>query len=301
MVRCGTYSIVARDSETGELGVGVQSHWFSVGPLVPWARPGVGAVATQANVKVSYGPRALDLLAAGATPKSALGRLTAADPSAHTRQVAIVDAEGGVAAHTGAMCIAFAGHVVSAGVSCQGNMLASDRVWPAMLEAFQASAGPLAVRLLAALDSAEGEGGDARGRQSAALLVVPAQGESWQRLVSLRVEDHPEPLAELRRLLQLHDAYALADEADGLAGAGRHREAADLYMKASELAPGNEELRFWAGLGIAHGDLEAGVSYVREVIEEQPRWAKLLVRLPAAMAPTAAEVAKRLGLEPKDR
>jgi uncharacterized Ntn-hydrolase superfamily protein len=175
-------------------------------------------------------------------------------------------------------------------------MLASDRVWPALLEGFRNASGPLAQRLLEALDAAEREGGDARGRQSAALLVVPAEGEPWHTLVSLRVEDHPTPLVELRRLLGLHEAYALADEADALVGAGRHEEAAALYERASGLAPGNHELRFWAGLGIAQGDLEAGCARVRAVIEEEPRWAEMLVRLPPEMAPTAATVAARLGL-----
>lgn len=152
MRRQGTYSIVARDSETGEMGVGVQSHWFSVGPLVPWARPGVGAVATQANVEVSYGPRALDLLAAGASAGEALARLTAADPGARTRQVAMVDGRGASAVHTGDLCVAHAGHVISESASCQGNMLASDEVWPTMLEAYASTRGRLPRRLLAALD-----------------------------------------------------------------------------------------------------------------------------------------------------
>lgn len=296
MSRRGTYSIVVRDPQTGELGIGVQSHWFSVGPLVPWARPGVGAVATQANVEVAYGPRTLELLAAGVAPDEALRRLLAADPAAQTRQVGIVSADGSVAAHTGAACIQFAGHTTAEAISSQGNMLASERVWPAMLEAFQQSEGPLAARLLAALDAGEGEGGDARGRQSAALLVVPAHGEPWQTLVSLRVEDHPAPLVELRRLLELHDAYALADRADSLVGDGRHAEATRLYEQASELAPGNRELRFWAGLGIAQSDLETGASYVAEVIADEDRWAHLLARLPPEMAPAAGAVMARLGL-----
>lgn len=296
MSRVGTYSIVARDGETGEFGIGVQSHWFSVGPLVPWARPGVGAVATQATVEVSYGPRALDLMAAGASASEALSELTAADPGERSRQVAIVDAHGAAAAHTGEMCVQHAGHLIDGSVACQGNMLASDQVWPAMLETFQNTSGPLAQRLLEALDAAERAGGDARGRQSAALLVVPAEGEPWQTLVSLRVEDDPTPLVELRRLLALHDAYALADEGDALVGAGRHAEAAELYERASDLAPGNYELRFWAGLGIAQGDLEAGAARVREVIAQEPRWGSFLARLPSDMAPTAAAVAARLGL-----
>jgi uncharacterized Ntn-hydrolase superfamily protein len=195
-----TYSIVARDGQTGELGVAVQSHWFSVGPIVPWARPGVGAIATQANVEVSYGPHGLDLLEQGASASEALERLLAEDPGAGTRQVAVLDASGGVSVHTGADCMAAAGHVAGEGVSCQANIMATDTVWEAMLDTFTAASGPLRERLLAALDAAEEAGGDVRGRQSAAILIVPGRGEAWESLVSLRVEDHPEPLHELRRL-----------------------------------------------------------------------------------------------------
>jgi uncharacterized Ntn-hydrolase superfamily protein len=282
---------VARDPRTGELGVAVQSHWFSVGPIVPWARPGVGAVATQANAEPGYGPRALDALAAGAAPDAALGRLTGADPAAASRQVAVIDARGAVAVHTGPACIAFAGHAVGDGVACQANMMAAPGVWPAMLAAFEGAAGPLARRLLAALDAAEEAGGDARGRQSATLLVVPAAGEPWETQVSLRVEDHEEPLRELRRLLGLADAYRLAGEADELSGLGRHDEAAVLYRRAAELAPGNHELLFWAGLGAAQaGDLQAALRDVRAAIELRPSWRELLARIPPEMAPAAAQV-----------
>ena len=291
-----TYSIVARDRDTGEVGVAVQSHWFSVGSLVTWARPGIGAVATQANVDPGYGPRALDLLTAGTPAPAALGELLAADPGRESRQVAVVDGAGGVAAHTGTACMAFAGHVTGAGVSCQANIMASERVWPAMLEAFIATTGSLGERLLDALDAAEREGGDLRGRQSAAILVVPLEGEPWRTTVSLRVEDHPDPLPELRRLVGLRDAYALAGRADELQGAGRHDEAARLYVEASERAPGNHELLFWAGLGTAHaGDLDAGVAQVQAAIALQPTWRELLGRLPADAAPSAAAVLARLG------
>ena len=289
--RHGTYSIVARDPRSGELGVAVQSHWFSVGPIVPWAAPGVGAIATQANVEVSYGPRGLDLLRQGLTAEDSLARLVAEDSGAAGRQVAIVDARGNVAAHTGESCIAFAGHTTGDAVSCQANIMASERVWPAMLEAFSRAAGTLSTRLMAALDAAEAEGGDARGRQSAAILVVPAEGESWQSAVSLRVEDHPEPLAELRRLLRLHEAYELAGRADELVNEGRHDQAATLYQRAGELAPDNHELRFWAGLGAAQaGDLETGVGHVRAAIEQHPGWRELLGRLPSDVAPAASGV-----------
>jgi uncharacterized Ntn-hydrolase superfamily protein len=290
-----TYSIVARDPDTGELGVAVQSHWFSVGSLVTWARPGIGAVATQANVDPGYGPRALDLLAAGTTASAALAELVAADPGRESRQVAVLDAAGRVAAHTGTACMAFAGHVTGDGVSCQANIMASATVWPAMLEAFKAAAGSLDQRLLAALDAAEREGGDLRGRQSAAILVVPPEGEPWRAAVSLRVEDHPDPLPELRRLIALHHAYGLANEADELLNSGRHDEAARLYAEASERAPGNHELLFWAGLGTAQaGDLDAGVTQVRAAIALQPSWRELLGRLPADVAPAAAAVLARL-------
>lgn len=290
-----TYSILARDPETGQLGVAVQSHWFSVGPIVPWARPGVGAVATQANALVSYGPRALELLAEGVGAQEALAQLLAEDPSAATRQVAVVDAGGAVAVHTGDLCIPFAGHAAGSGVSCQANIMASEEVWPAMLAAFDRADGPLGGRLLDALDAAERAGGDARGRQSAALLVVPASGEPWETVVSLRVEDHPEPLAELRRLVGIHDAYTLADRADELAGEGRHDEAAQVAREAWELAPGSHELRFWAGLGLAQGgDLEAGAAQVRAAIAAHAPWRELLARLPAALAPSAAAVRERL-------
>ena len=291
-----TYSIVARDPETGELGVAVQSHWFSVGPIVPWAAPGVGAVATQANVEVSYGPRALELLSGGLDAEEALARLIAEDSGSAGRQVAVVDAAGRVAVHTGEACIALAGHIAAGGVSCQANIMRSESVWPAMLDAFQSTAGTLTMRLLAALDAAEEAGGDLRGRQSAAILVVPAEGERWRTAVSLRVEDHPAPLPELRRLVQLHRAYALASQADVCVNAGRHDEAGELFRRASELAPDNHELRFWAGLGAAQGgDIDAGVAQVREAIAQHPGWRELIERLPPEVAPSAAAVRDRLG------
>jgi uncharacterized Ntn-hydrolase superfamily protein len=293
--RQGTYSIVARDADTGELGVAVQSHWFSVGPLVPWAMPGVGAVATQANIDVAYGPRALVLLADGASAGQALAQLVAEDSGAAGRQVAVVDGQGRVGAHTGEACMPFAGHAVGAGVSCQANIMASSDVWPAMLEAFSSASGSLTVRLLAALDAGEAAGGDIRGRQSAAILVVPAAGNGWESVVSLRVEDHPEPLHELRRLITLHDAYVLAGQADWLVNEERFDEAAELYQQASALAPDNHELRFWSGLGAAQvGDLESGVAQVRDAIAQQPGWAELLPRLGPDVAPAAAEVHARL-------
>jgi uncharacterized Ntn-hydrolase superfamily protein len=291
-----TYSIVARDAATGELGVAVQSHWFSVGPLVPWAIPGVGAVATQANVEAAHGPHGLALLRDGLSAPSALERLLSGDPGRAGRQVAIVDATGVAAAHTGISCMPEAGHAIGDGVSCQANIMASARVWPAMLGAFEAMHAPLARRLMAALDAGEREGGDVRGRQSAALLVVPAEGEGWETKISLRVEDHPEPLDELKRLVGLWEAYELAGQGDALVNEGRHDEASRLYEKASELAPENHELLFWAGLGAAQrGELDIAVARVRRAIAVQPGWEVLLRRLPLDVAPSAPAVLERLG------
>ena len=297
-MRRGTYSIVARDAATGELGVAVQSHWFSVGPIVPWAEPGVGAVATQSIAEPAYGPNALGLLREGASAESALADLVATDEQGPFRQVAVVDAQGRVAVHTGEGCIPFAGDVTGKGFSCQANMMASEEVWPAMAEAYSGAdaAEPLANRLLLALEAAEAAGGDVRGRQSAAMLVVPAAGESWRSIVDLRVEDHPQPLTELRRLLVLHDAYTLAGQGDDLTGEGRIEEAGDLYQRASELAPDNDELLFWAGLAAAQaGDLATGVERVQRAIAVQPGWRDLLGRLSPEIAPSAAQVLEALG------
>jgi uncharacterized Ntn-hydrolase superfamily protein len=267
-----------------------------VGSLVTWARPGIGAVATQANVDPGYGLQLLDLLAAGVHAEQALATLVSNDPAGDSRQVAVVDGGGHVAAHTGSSCMTYAGHATGDGVSCQANIMATDRVWPAMLDAFGTSGGSLTSLLLTALDAAEREGGDLRGRQSAAILVVAPDAEPWETVVSLRVEDHPDPLVELRRLVGLRDAYSLAGRADELQGSGRHDEAARLYAEASERAPGNHELLFGAGLGTAHaGDLDAGVAQVQAAIALQPTWRELLGRLPADVAPSAASVLARLG------
>jgi uncharacterized Ntn-hydrolase superfamily protein len=290
-VRRGTYSIVAHDPPTGEVGVAVQSHWFSVGSVVSWARAGVGAVATQSIGDPSYGPGLLDLLEQGVAPDEAVERLTAADERAVFRQVAVVDGGGRVAVHTGASCIAFAGDQTGEGYSVQANMMASSEVWPAMARGFEAAEGPLARRLIAALRGAESAGGDVRGRQSAAIVVAPAEGEAWRRTVELRVEDHPEPLDEIERLLDLADAYRLASEADDLVGRGRHDDAAARYVRAAELAPDNHELIFWAGMAAAEGgDMDTALARVRTAIEMQPGWAELLERLEPEIAPSVAAV-----------
>ncbi|RKQ92062.1 putative Ntn-hydrolase superfamily protein [Solirubrobacter pauli] len=287
---------MAVDPETGELGVAVQSHWFSVGPLCAWARAGIGAVATQSVVEPAYGPNALDRLADGIPAAQALGELLAADPLAAVRQVAVIDARGTISAHTGADCIAHASHVTGDDHSCQANMMARETVPAAMSAAFTGSAGLLQDRLLAALQAAEAEGGDIRGRQSAAMIVVPPDGEPWRRTVDLRVEDASDPIAELGRLLTLQRAYDMAGAGDELLAAGRTDEAGGLYQQAARLAPEADELRFWAGLATAQaGDLEGGVAAVRRAAEENPDWLVLLDRLSPEFAPAGAAVREALG------
>ena len=295
-MRHGTYSIVAHDPSTGELGAAVQSHWFSVGSLCTWARPGVGAVATQSVVDPAYGPEVLDRLQQGQTPAQALQERLGQDELARMRQVGVVGAQGQIAVHTGHDCIAHAGHAQGEGFSCQANMMASDTVPAAMATAFRGAEGDLADRLMAALKGAEAAGGDVRGRQSAAMVVVPAQGTAWQWTVDLRVEDHGDPLAELERLLGLHRAYGLADQADGLMGAGEAEEAGRFYRQAAALAPDSDELLFWSGLAIAHaGDLEAGAAVVARAQEVNPGWRLLLERLSPEFAPSGEAVRQALG------
>jgi uncharacterized Ntn-hydrolase superfamily protein len=294
-VRHGTYSIVAYDPATGELGAAVHSHWFSVGSLCIWARPGVGAVATQSVVEPAHGPHGLDRLAAGAAAADALDAVLGADALAAVRQVGIVDAEGRIAVHTGADCIPCAGHATGAHVSAQANMMARATVPAAMVAGFEAAEGDLADRLIAALEAAEGQGGDVRGRQSAALAVVPREGEPWQSRFELRVEDHHEPIQELGRLLRLARAYELAGAADQLMASDRAREAGPLYERAAELAPESHELLFWAGLAQAHaGDAERGIAAVRRAIELHPGWRQLLERLSPEFAPAGERVRREL-------
>ena len=278
-----TYSIVARDPATGELGVAVQSHYFSVGPIVPWAESGVGAVATQSLVLVDYGPGGLDLMRQGATAREALDSLLRADSNPAVRQVAIVDARGGVAVHTGAKCIPEAGHHAGEGYSVQANLMAKPTVWPAMAKAYENASGNLAERMMQALEAAEREGGDIRGRQSAAMVVVRAKpsGKPWaDRTVDLRVEDHPEPLKELRRLLQLKRAYLAADSGDVALAAGHAEEARAAYAMAAALAPGVVELQFWAALSMYTGGSETeGRALFRKVFAKEKRWVPLVRRL----------------------
>jgi len=281
-----TYSIVARDSVTGEIGVAVQSHWFSVGSIVAWAEPGVGAVATQSFVEPSYGPRGLYLMRTGTPAPAALAALLRADPDSQVRQVAMIDARGRVAAHTGSRDIPAAGQHVGAGYSVQANLMRSDRIWPAMARAFETTRGDLAERLLAALDAAQAAGGDIRGKQSAALVVVSGDrtAPAWQKKFDLRVEDHPEPLAELRRLVRVSRAYQAATDGDNFVAAGKIDSALGAYRRASEILPDsatNGELIYWVAVTLAdQGRVDESIPLFRRAFAEDNGWAELLPRLP---------------------
>jgi len=281
-----TFSIVARDSVTGEMGVAVQSHYFSVGPVVPWAEAGVGAVATQSLVLVDYGPNGLDLMRSGRSAQQALDSLLRADAHNEGRQVAMVDAKGGVAAYTGRACIPDAGHHVGAQYSVQANLMANDRIWSAMAKAYERAPGDLAERLLAALDAAQQAGGDIRGRQSATIVVVKARssGKPWaDRLFDLRVEDSPQPLQELRRLVRLRRAYNLEDAGDNAIAEQRPEEALRHYEAAMKLAPDVVELQFWAAVSMyTNGRRQEALPLFRKVFAREARWVPLVERLAKA-------------------
>jgi uncharacterized Ntn-hydrolase superfamily protein len=300
-----TYSIVARDSVTGEMGVAVQSHYFSVGPIVPWAEAGVGAVATQSLVLVDYGPNGLALMRGGMSAPAALDSLLRADPNPSVRQVAMIDAQGRVAGHTGPGSIPAAGHQVGAQFSVQANLMEKASVWPAMARAYETAKGDLAGRLLAALDAAEKEGGDIRGRQSAAILVVKgvSTGKPWvDRVMDLRVEDHPQPLVELRRLVQLRRAYNESDAGDNAIAAKDPVGALKHYEEAARLAPEVVELQFWAAISMYTNGREAEARTIfTRVFTRERRWADLVPRLAKVglFPDDAAKVAEVVALAPK--
>ena len=272
-----TYSLVARDEETGELGVAVQSRAFRTGAVCAWARAGVGAIATQSFTDMRYGARGLELLAEGTPPTDALARLIADDDRPEFRQVAFLGADGRTAAHTGDACVPAAGHIDDANVSVQGNMLASSDVWPAMLERFRSARGSLADRLLAALDAAEASGGDFRGRQAGAVLVVSAEradAQPWEgRVVDVRVDDSDDPVAELRRLVRLSEAHRRLGRPTPGASADEVMEAA----RADGLRA-DEVVMTGAAAAAAAGDLERATALMRSLVEVDGRWLEAFER-----------------------
>jgi len=279
-----TYSIVAIDRETGELGAAVQSHWFSVGSSVIWAEAGIGAICTQSFIEASYGPLGLELMRAGKTAEEALAGLLRADRFEAVRQVAMVDSQGRMAAHTGKSCIPEAGHIVGDGYSCQANLMLRNTVWNAMSKAFENTKGELVDRLMAALEAAENEGGDIRGKQSAAIIVVKGKssGAWWKdRIYDLRVEDHPAPLVELKRLIRLNKAYNFMNKGDELLTENKVEEAMKSYTRAMEMYPDNAEMVFWPAVTLAStGKVEESLPLFKKVFAIDQNWAVLVPRLP---------------------
>ncbi len=277
-----TYSIVAWDSATGEFGAAVQSHYFRVADVI-WAEAGVGAVATQSFVDFSYGPLGLAMMRNGKPAPKALEGLLASDSTNQARQVAMIDRYGRVAAYTGPSCIDAAGHRMGKGYSCQANLMLKNTVWDAMAKAFETTSGPLAERMMAALEAAQREGGDIRGMQSAAILVVTGKptGQVWKdRVIDLRVDDSPEPLKELRRLLDLNKAYRFVDRGDELVTEGKVDEAEIAYAEAANLAPGNNEILFWEAMTLVqNGRVEKALPIFKSVFKAEPIWKELVPRL----------------------
>lgn len=279
-----TFSIVARDVKTGMLGVAVQSHWFSVGADVGWAEAGVGAVATQSFAEPAYGPKGLELMRQGKTASEALGELLAADPGKAMRQVAVVDARGRVAVHTGKCCVEYAGHKTGFGYSVQANLMLNDTVPSAMAKAFEKAGGGFADRLMKALESAQEAGGDIRGKQSASMLIVKAQGSSrpWaDRVTDLRVDDHPEPLRELRRLLNVARSYEHANAGDLAMEKNDFERAMKEYRVAMKLAGDNMEITFWSAVTLASkGKVDFALPLFGKVFSADKNWVEVLMRLP---------------------
>jgi uncharacterized Ntn-hydrolase superfamily protein len=275
-----TYSIVARDAETGALGVAVQTCWFAVGAVVPWARAGVGAVATQASSEKAYGSRCLTAMAEGHGAASALAAARAADPGSAMRQVGVIDAAGGVANFTGELCIAYAGDCTGADYAVQANMMASPDVWPAMAAAYGSASGPFAQRLLAALVAAEAAGGDARGAMSAAMKIVDAQRRDDPTegvLVDIRVDEHARPLDELARLLTAADAFDHYSRAERAIGTGDFDAVRREIDAAHELMPAEENILFLrAGSLFLEGRIEEGRAAMSALIDARPSWATIL-------------------------
>lgn len=277
-----TYSIVCYDSATGQFGAAVQSHWFKVANVI-WAKPGIGAVATQSFSDYRYGLLGLEMMKAGKTAEEALRGLIASDPGEAVRQVGMIDIHGVVAAHTGSKCIAEAGHRTGPNYSVQANLMLKNTVWDAMAEAFEATDGDLADRMMAALEAAQAEGGDIRGKQSAAMLVVTAQptGRPWlDKIVDIRVDDSNEPLVELRRLLDVTRAYQKMNEGDDFVAAEKFDEASRAYADAARLDPDNVEILFWHAATLAYvGQVERSLPIFKEVFAKDPIWRELVPRL----------------------
>lgn len=299
-----TYSIVAIDKERGEMGVAVQSHWFSVGSVVCWARSGAGVVATQSLAEPAYGYRGLEWMSQGLTAQETFRKIQAEDPTPQIRQVAMIDTHGQVVSFTGGKCIAEAGDQRGRDFAVQANIMEKPSVWPAMARAFESAQGTLARRMLAALKAAEAEGGDLRGKQSAALLVVKiaASATPWKDgIFDLRVDDHPSPLEELERLLHVAEAYRFMDLGDEQLGKGDVAGAKQAYGQAMSLLPGQSEITFWTAVTmVSQGERDQAMALFAKALSQNPKWGELLPRLiKVELFPQDPELLKKiLALQP---
>ncbi|MFX1553206.1 MAG: DUF1028 domain-containing protein [Promethearchaeota archaeon] len=280
-----TYSIVARDPETGKMGVGVQSHWFSVGSVVSWGEAGIGVVATQSLVNKSFGLRGLDILRQGKSPQEAIDILLSDDDGRDVRQVSILDTQGRVATHTGSKCIKHAGHIKGENFSVQANMMLSDKVWSAMADAYKNFKNlPLPERIIKCLEAAESVGGDIRGKQSAALLVVAGEApeNKWDDpIIDLRVEDHLEPLKEIGRLLKVWRAYEHMNNGDLAIEQGDMSKALEEYNASMEMFPENLEMKYWTAISLANNNrMDEALEIFKEIFKKDKNWCLLTERLP---------------------
>lgn len=294
-----TFSIVARDSITGEMGVAVQSHWFSVGTVVSWAEAGVGVVATQSFAEISYGYLGLQLMKAGKSANEALDALLSIDPTPEVRQVAMIDKFGNVAVHTGNKCIYAAGHKTGKQYSVQANMMENETVWEEMSNAYENTKGDLLDKLMAALESAQNAGGDIRGMQSAAILIVPGetQGAPWkEKIVDLRIDDHPNPIEEMKRLIQVHRAYQHMNKGDEYLASNEIDKALIEYEKASQYYPENVEIFYWVGVTLAStGKVDESLKYFKKAFDKDKKWIELTKRLPeVGLLPIDEEMMKKI-------
>ncbi len=293
-----TYSIICYDSATGQFGAAVQSHYFKVADVI-WLEPGVGAVATQSLVDFAYGPLGIDMMKKGKSAKLALKGLLASDPDNQVRQVAMIDKDGVIAVHTGDKCIAEAGHQVGKNYSVQANLMRNATVWPAMAEAFENTKGDLAEKMMAALEAAQAEGGDIRGMQSAAMVVVSGEptGKSWvDRLIDIRVDDSPESLKELRRLLDISRAYRHMDKGDEYITEKNYEAANKEYETAAKLNPDNPEIRYWEAVSlVTAGQVDAALPIFKDIFAIDESWRELIPRLvDADLLPNDKAVIERI-------
>jgi uncharacterized Ntn-hydrolase superfamily protein len=296
--RVNTYSIVAYDSATGEFGAAVQSHYYKVADVI-WLEAGVGAVATQSLVDFAYGPLGLDMMRNGKSARQALDGLLASDSLNRIRQVAMIDRNGVVATHTGSKCIAYAGHHVGRFYSCEANLMRDSTVWGAMSKAFETAKGDLADRLMAALEAAQGEGGDIRGMQSAAMVVVSGKptGQIWKdRKIDIRVDDSPQPLVELKRLLNLTRAYDHMNNGDDAIAVKNWDKAGEEYGAAAKLAPGNLEVTYWYAVAlVTAGQVDRALPLFKDIFKADPNWRTLIPRLvDADQLPNQPDVIKKI-------